>query len=85
MRCVKTLYQVVDKDGFRMSIAVNILGKYEMAYGTEVEVSYICPHCCESVTEIICFSKSIKNCVASVDDHECPECGEENDLEIDLY
>ena len=59
-----------------MSIEVNILGKYEMAYGTEVEVSYICPHCCESVTEIICFS---------VDDHECPECGEENDLEIDLY
>ena len=23
-----------------MSIEVNILGKYEMAYGTEVEVSY---------------------------------------------
>ena len=68
-----------------MSIEVNVLGKYEMAYGTEVEVSYTCPHCGESVTESICFSKEIKNCVADVDEHECPECGEENELEVDLY
>ncbi len=68
-----------------MSIEVNVIGKYEMVYGTEVEVSYICPHCGETVTETICFSNSIKNCVADVDDHECPECGEENDLEVDMY
>lgn len=68
-----------------MSIEVNVLGKYKMAYGTEVEVSYTCPHCGESVTETICFSDDIKNCIADVGCHECPECGEENDLDVDLY
>ena len=56
-----------------------------MAYGTEVQVSYTCQPCDESVIETICFSKDINNCVAEVDDHECPECGEENDIEVDLY
>lgn len=68
-----------------MSIEVSVLGKYRMAYGTEVEVSYICPHCGESVTDTICFSSDIKNCVAEVSDHECPECGENSDLDVDLY
>lgn len=68
-----------------MAIDVNVLGKYKMAYGTEVEVSYTCPHCGESVLETICFSKDIKDCVAEVYDHECPECGESNDLDVDLY
>lgn len=68
-----------------MAIEVNVLGKYEEAYGTEVEVSYTCPHCGESVTETICFSKDIKNCIADIDNHDCPECGESNDLEVDLY
>ena len=68
-----------------MAIEVNVLGKYGEAYGREVEVSYTCPHCNESVTETIYFSKDIKNCVAEVYNHECPECGEENDLDVDLY
>ncbi len=68
-----------------MSIDVSVLGKYKMAYGTEVEVSYTCPHCGESVTDTICFSSTIKNCVAEVCDHECPECGECSDLDVDLY
>lgn len=68
-----------------MFIEVNVLGKCNMAYGTEVDVSYICPHCGESVTDTICFAKNIKNCVAEVCNHECPECGEESDLDIDLY
>ena len=68
-----------------MAIEVNVLGKYEKAYGTEVEVSYTCPHCGESVTETICFSKDAKNCIAAVDNHDCPECWESNDLEVDLY
>lgn len=68
-----------------MAIDVSVLGKYEMAYGTEVEVSYTCPHCGEDVTDTICFSSNIKNCVAEVYDQECPECGESNDLDVDLY
>lgn len=68
-----------------MSIEVSVVGKYKMAYGLEVEVSYACPHCGENVTETICFSDSVSNCVACVDNHECPECGECNDLEVDLY
>lgn len=68
-----------------MAIDVSVLGKYKMAYGTEVEVSYTCPRCGESVTDTICFSSNIKNCVAEVYDHECPECGEGSDLDVDLY
>ena len=45
-----------------MSIEVEVLGKYKMAYGTEVDVAYTCPHCGESVTDTICFSGDIKNC-----------------------
>jgi len=68
-----------------MAISVNVLEKNKMAYGTEVDVSYICPHCGEIVYETICFSNDVKNCVAEVYDHECPECGESNDLDVDLY
>ncbi len=68
-----------------MAIYVDVLTKCKMAYGTEVKVSYICPHCGESVTETICFSKDIKDCVAEVYGHECPECEESNDLDVDLY
>ena len=59
--------------GLLNAVEVNVSGKYEEAYGVEV------------VTETICFSKSIKNCIADVDNHDCPECGESNDLEVDLY
>lgn len=68
-----------------MTIEVAVVGKYRMAYGTEVEVRYTCPHCGEIVTDTICFSNEIGECVACVDDHACPECGEESDLEVDLY
>lgn len=68
-----------------MSIDVSVLGKYKMAYGTEVEVSYTCSHCGESVTDTICFSSDIKNCVVEVCGQQCPECGELNDLDVDLY
>jgi predicted RNA-binding Zn-ribbon protein involved in translation (DUF1610 family) len=68
-----------------MAIDATVLGKSVMAYGTEVDVSYICPHCGESVTDTICFSSTIKNCVAEVCDHECPECGESSNLDVDLY
>ena len=68
-----------------MAIDVSVLGKYKMAYSTEVEVSYTCPHCDESVTDTICFSSAIKNCVAEVCNRECPECGECNDLDVNLY
>jgi predicted RNA-binding Zn-ribbon protein involved in translation (DUF1610 family) len=68
-----------------MAIEVSVLRKSKMAYGTEVDVSYTCPHCGETVTDTICFDKSIKNCVAEVYDHECPECGESSDLDVDLY
>ena len=56
-----------------------------MAYGLDVEVSYTCPHCGEQVSDTICFEKNMKNCIAEVHDHECPECGESNDLDVDLY
>ena len=68
-----------------MAIDVRVLGKCKMAYGTEVEVSYTCPHCRERVTDTICFSSDIEKCVAEVYDHECPECGEGSDLDVDLY
>lgn len=68
-----------------MAIEVTVLGKSVMAYGTEVDVSYTCPHCGEHVTDTICFSSTIKDCVAEVCDHECPECAECCDLEVDLY
>ena len=68
-----------------MSIEVEVLGKYKMAYGTEVDVAYTCPHCGANVTDTICFSSDIKNCVADVSGQQCPECGELNDLDVDLY
>ena len=68
-----------------MSIEVTTLAKNNMSYGLEVDVNYLCPHCSENITETICFSESIKDCIAEVCDHECPECGEFNDLDVDLY
>lgn len=68
-----------------MNIEVEVLGKYKMAYGTEVDVAYTCPHCGANVTDTICFSSDIKNCVADVSGQQCPECGELNDLDVDLY
>jgi len=56
-----------------------------MAYGTEAEVNYTCPHCSESVTDTICFGSNIKNCVAEVCGHKCPECGEYSDLDVDMH
>lgn len=68
-----------------MAISVYVSGISREAFGTEVDVSYTCPHCGESVSETLCFEKGIKNCIACVDAHDCPECGESNDLEVDLY
>lgn len=68
-----------------MAIDVSVLGKYMMAYGTEVEVGYTCPHCGEYITDVICFSSNIRECIAEVYDHECPECGECSDLDVDMY
>lgn len=68
-----------------MAVDVTVMGKQKVAYGVEVAVKYICPHCHELVTEDICFSEDIENCIAEVNNHECLECGEENDLEVDFY
>jgi len=68
-----------------MGISTRILKKYKMAYGTEVEVSYTCRHCREKVTDTICFSnEDIRECISEVYDQECPECGECNDLDVNL-
>ena len=32
-----------------MAIDVSVLEKYKMAYSTEVDVSYTCPHCDEKL------------------------------------
>lgn len=68
-----------------MAINVKVLGKHRVAYGTEVEISYTCPFCGEHVTDWICFGNDIENCVAEVYDHDCPECGESSDLDVDMY
>lgn len=39
-----------------MAVEAKVIDKYKMAYGTEVEVNYTCPHCGESVNE----TKSLK-------------------------
>ena len=68
-----------------MAIEVTVLGKYKEAYGLEVDVNYTCPHCGTCVTESICFEKNLKDCIAVMDNHACPDCGKSNDLEVDLY
>lgn len=73
------------EEAISMTIEVTVVGKFKMAYGTEVKVRYTCPHCGETVTDTLCFSNEIGECVACLDDHACPEYGEESDLEVDLY
>lgn len=68
-----------------MAIEVSVLSKYKNGNELEVEVSYTCRHCGERITETLYFSDSLRNSVADVDGHECPECANENDLEVDLY
>lgn len=68
-----------------MAINVSVLRKCKMSYGTDVDVSYTCPHCGETVTDTICFSRDLKDCIAEVYNHECPECGKCSDLDVDLY
>lgn len=67
-----------------MTVEARVLAKIKMAYGTEVEVNYTCPHCGENVTEMICFSE-VGNYCAVLDDHPCYECTEEFELEVSLY
>ena len=68
-----------------MAVEAKVIDKYKMAYGTEVEVNYTCPHCGESVNETICFSDNCTNHVAVLEDHQCYECGEDIELEVDFY
>ena len=69
-----------------MAVEARVVGKYKMAYGTEVELNYTCPHCGENVTETICFSDKIcSDYVAVMEDHRCYECGEDIELEVDFY
>ena len=67
-----------------MRVEAKVINKYKMAYGTEVEVNYTCPHCGEDVTETICFDDA-NNYVAVLDDHQCYECAEDIKLEVDFY
>lgn len=67
-----------------MSVEANVLGKYYMAYGIEAEITYTCPHCGETVTETMCFSKELDNTIAC-GSHECYECGQSFELDVDLY
>lgn len=70
-----------------MTVTAIVISKWKAPWGLDVEVSYTCPHCGETVTETISFSKDFENgnYVACLDDHECYECGEYIDLEVDLY
>lgn len=67
-----------------MAIEVSVLGKCKEADGIDVEFNYTCPHCGESVTDSIFVSYSLDNQCIDIDGRECPECYEENDLEVDL-
>lgn len=65
-----------------MTIEVSIVREKKVAYGTEYEISYTCPHCGANITrkhfslDLISFSSEIL-CGAI-----CPECGAIEDLEI---
>ncbi|MBQ2712971.1 MAG: CPXCG motif-containing cysteine-rich protein [Clostridia bacterium] len=67
-----------------MAIEVDVLDKYETSHNLQAEISYTCPHCGETVTDLIAFSKCLNNHFVDVDDQDCPVCGESNDLEVDL-
>ena len=70
-----------------MAVEARVLGKSRMAYGIDVDVSYTCPNCGDHITETVCFSFELDRCGgagALLEDHQCPECGEDIELEIDF-
>ena len=68
-----------------MAVEARVVDKSRMAYGVEVDVSYTCPRCGDYITETICFSfESARGGGVLLEDHECPECGADIELEMDL-
>jgi len=67
-----------------MTINVNILERYEMMCGLEVEVSYNCSHCGESIAHTVYFSDTSISGVTEVYEQKCPKCGKTNDLSLDM-
>lgn len=68
-----------------MRVEATVIDKCKMAFGTEVDVTYTCPHCGETVTECITFGGDCTDYVALLEGHECYECCEEIDLAVDFY
>lgn len=67
-----------------MIVNASVLSKWEKPWGLDVTISYTCPHCGETVIETISLEKGMDNYGVCIEDHQCYECGEYIDLEIDL-
>ena len=67
-----------------MVIKVNTLNKCDVGYALEVNVSYICPFCNNSVSDTISMSKEGLGSSVTMCDCDCPNCGAYIDLDIDL-
>ncbi len=68
-----------------MSIKVNISDKREDDGGVSFKVEYVCQYCASTIRETLYLNKSIRCCIAFIDNHSCPECRRKNDLELDLF
>lgn len=67
-----------------MTIKTTTLSKTDLGFCTEVNVSYCCPHCYESVSDIVNLSNDGLGSSVVLSDCECPNCGHYVDLDIDL-
>ena len=68
-----------------MAVEARVVDTSRTAYGVEVDVSYTCPRCGDHIAETICFSFELTDDGgALLEDHECPECGADIELEIDF-
>ncbi|MBQ2717959.1 MAG: hypothetical protein IJF75_05120 [Clostridia bacterium] len=67
-----------------MAIKVSTLSKNDVGYAIEVDVSYVCRYCNESVSDTISLSKDGLGSSVIITECECPNCGSCVDLDIDL-
>ena len=67
-----------------MAVKTTTLNKTDLGYATEVDVSYVCPHCKRRVSDTVGLSNEGLGDSVVLCDCECPNCGKYLDLDIDL-
>ena len=64
-------------------VNAEVLAVYEGSSCSDIDISYTCPHCGETVEDSVSMSDASSGSYI-LEGQPCPECAEENNIAIDL-